>query len=118
MTGDACSWGGRVTVTRNVWVAVMTGVPLSLTMMRMELVAGAVVGVQLKAPVLDWPPAPAGEPLPRLKPRDCGGASGSMALAAKEMFWPRMTMRLLMADRLGGELKKILLVPGVADGRK
>src|SRR5213075_1388054 len=43
--------GGRVTTTVKVWVALRLGVPLSVTMTLMELVAGAAGGLHENPPL-------------------------------------------------------------------
>src|SRR5437899_4976884 len=92
--------------------------PLSVTMMLIALVAGAVGGVQLKKPLLRLMLAPAGAPEARLKESVWGGVSVSVALAKKLRVWPIVRERLVIIASAGAVLGTILLVRGVAVGMK
>src|SRR5260221_13061707 len=87
--------GRGYTATVKVCVALMLGLPLSVTMMPIALVAGAVVGVQLNRPLPELMLALPGAPAPRLKVRVWGGWSVSVALGKKVKVWPRVTNRLV-----------------------
>src|SRR6267142_1594024 len=110
--------GRGYTATVNVCVALRLGLPLSVTMMPIALVAGAEVGVQLNRPLPELMLALPGAPAPRLKVRVWGGWSVSVALAKKVKVWPRVTTRLVMTASVGVVLGTMLLVRGVAVGMK
>src|SRR5207237_630670 len=67
------------------WVALIGGVPLSVTITRNELVLGpwASVGVQVKTPLGELMLAPTGAPGSRLNARILVGISESVAVAVK-----------------------------------
>ena len=93
---------GRVTNTVKLCVALKLGEPLSVTMTLIGFVLGlcAMVGRQLKMPLLALTDEPDGFPC-KLNVNVCAGMLVSLALLVKLIVVPAMTVRLVMAASVG-----------------
>ena len=102
MEGWSVGVMGRVTKTVKLWVALIVGVPLSVTMTLIGFVLGlcAMVGRQLKMPLLEFNDEPACPPC-KLNVNVCAGMFVSLALLVKLIVVPAMTVRLVMAASVG-----------------
>ena len=90
---------------------------MSETMMLIEFVAGAVLGVHVNWPLAELIAALGGEPAPRLKLSDCAGTSVSVALAVKLRVCPSVTDCGPIGVKVGGVFDKKFAAPGVGGVR-
>ena len=108
-----CSKGvtGRVTKMVKLCVELRLGEPLSVTMTLIGFVLGlcAMVGRQLKMPLLEFNDEPACPPC-KVNVNVCAGMFVSLAEFVKLIVVPAITVRFVMAASVGAVLEVVALV--------
>src|SRR5258706_1179383 len=99
------------TNTVKLCVALILGVPLSVTRMLNALVLGdwPLFGVHVKMPLAASTFAPAGAPLPKLKVSTLAGISGSFTTLVKPSSWPADIVLFPIGERIGAELTSLTI---------